>query len=37
MKRLLSFIKDTFVGAIWFLVPLVAVVMLLGKAHEITQ
>lgn len=36
MKRLISFIFHTIAGAVWFLFPLAAIVMVLGKAHQWT-
>src|SRR5262245_26090396 len=37
MKNLLSFIKATFVGGILFLIPTVAILLILSKAFEIIR
>ena len=34
MKTVASFLKQTIIGAIWFLIPLVVLVVVLSKAHE---
>ena len=37
MKRLVRFIEDTIRGSIWFLIPLVVLIIILDKAHQITS
>jgi len=37
MKQILDFIKTTLVGGLLFLIPLVIIIVLLGKAHGVTR
>lgn len=37
MKRLVRFIENTIRGGIWFLIPLVVLMVILDKAHQITS
>ena len=37
MKRLVRFIESTIRGSIWFLIPLVVLLVILDKAHQITS
>ena len=37
MKKLFRFIKTTIKGGIWFLIPLVVLMVVLDKAHQITS
>ena len=37
MKRLVRFIENTIRGSIWFLIPLVVLMVILDKAHQITS
>lgn len=37
MKKLLSFVTHTIIGAVWFLIPIVVLGMSLAKAHQFTS
>ncbi len=37
MKKLFRFIKTTIKGSVWFLIPLVVLMVVLDKAHQIAS